>query len=88
MVSSRVVPSRDQLAQHLPQLDAAARVEAGGRLVEEQHRRRGDQADREVEPPAHAAGVGLHDPVAGVGEREPLEQVVADAPDVRAWARP
>ena len=53
----------DQLAQHLPQLDAAARVEAGGRLVEEQHRRRRDQADREVEPAPHAAGVGLDDPV-------------------------
>ena len=82
VVSSRVVPSRDELAQHLPQLDPRARVEAGGRLVEEQHRRGRDQADREVEPPAHAAGVGLGDPVAGVGEREPLEQVVAGAPDV------
>ena len=71
----------DQAAQHLPQVGAAARVETGGRLVEEQHRRRRDQADREVEPAAHAAGVGLDRPVGGVGQREPLEQVVAEPPD-------
>ena len=72
----------DQLAQHLPQLHARARVEPGGRLVEEQHGWRRDQADREVETTAHAAGVGLGDPVPRVAEREALEQVVAGALDV------
>ena len=45
-------------------LVAAARVQAGGRLVEEQHVRPADQAGGEVEPPAHAAGVGAHRPAA------------------------
>ena len=40
-------------------LEPAARVEAGGRLVEEQHRRLGDERGGEVEPAAHAARVGL-----------------------------
>ena len=47
----------------------------GGRLVEEQHRRAGDERGREVEPAAHAAGVGLGRPVAGVLELEALEQL-------------
>ena len=65
-----------EVAQHVPQLDAAARVEAGGRLVEEEHRRRGDQARGEVEPAPHAAGVVLDHLVAGLGQREPLEQLL------------
>ena len=78
----------DELAQHVPELDAAARVEAGRRLVEEEHRRRRDQADREVEPPTHAAGVGLDDPVGGVREREPLEQVVGRRARIERLGRP
>ena len=50
----------DQLADDVPQVGAAAGVEAGGRLVEEQHRRLGDERPGQVEPPAHAARVGLH----------------------------
>ena len=50
-----------EVAQHLPQIAAAARVEAGGRLVEEQHRRRGHEARGEVEAAAHAAREGLHE---------------------------
>ncbi len=46
----------DQLADRVPHLAAGARVEAGGRLVEEDQRGPGDQAGREVEPAAHAAG--------------------------------
>ena len=72
----------DQPAQHLPQLGAAAGVEPGGGLVEEQHRRGGDEADREVEAATHAAGVLLGDPVGGLGEREPLEQLVGAGADV------
>src|SRR5262249_46372708 len=50
-------------------------VEAGGRLVEEQDRRLGDQAGGEVEPAPHATRVALHDPVGGVAEVEPVEQL-------------
>ena len=48
----------DEAADRLPQLDPAARVEPGGRLVEQQQRGRADQAGAEVEPAAHAARVG------------------------------
>jgi hypothetical protein len=60
-----------QLGDDLPHLLPAARVQPGGRLVQEDHRRLADQARREVEPAAHPAGVGLHQPAAGVGEVEP-----------------
>ena len=49
----------DQVADDLPHVLALGRVEAGGRLVEEDHRRPADQAGGQVEPAAHAAGVGL-----------------------------
>ena len=58
----------DQLAEHVPELVAAFRVEAGGRLVEEEDRGRGDEAGGEVEPAAHAAAVVLDQPVARVVE--------------------
>ena len=45
----------DQLADRVPHLAAGAGVEPGGGLVEEDQRRPGDQAGREVEPPPHAA---------------------------------
>ena len=57
----------DELAHQVPELAAGGRVEAGRRLVEEEHRRRGDEAGGEVEPPAHAARVGLDQASAGVG---------------------
>ena len=46
----------------LPHHLAAGQVEAGGRLVEEDHRRLPDQAGREIEPAPHAAGVGADAP--------------------------
>ena len=46
-----------------------ARVEPGGRLVEEEHARAGDQAGAEVDAPAHAARVGLELAIGRVGER-------------------
>ena len=52
VVSSTVVPPRDQAADRVPDLVPAARVEAGGRLVEEQHLRRQDHARR----PGRAGG--------------------------------
>ena len=57
-------PSADQLADHVPHGLPAARVEPGGRLVQEDHRGPADQAHGEVEPAAHAAGVGLDQPPA------------------------
>ena len=75
----------DELAQHLPEVLAAARVEARRRLVEEQHAGRGHQAGGEVEPPAHAAGERLDQPVGGVGQPEPLEQLVGPQPGGLAW---
>ena len=75
VVSSSVVPAVDERVEHLPQLGAGPRVEPGGRLVEEQHLRAGDERGGEVEAAAHAAGVARHHPVGGVGERELLEQL-------------
>ena len=46
-----------EIADDPPHGAAAARVEAGGRLVEEDDPRIADQGHREVEPAAHAAGV-------------------------------
>ena len=65
----------DELADHVPHPQPAGRVEPGRRLVEEEHRRPGDEPGGEVEPAPHPAGVALHDPVGGVGELEPLEQL-------------
>jgi hypothetical protein len=48
----------DEGVDGLPQLVAAARVEAGGGLVEQQHAGCADQAGTEVEAATHATGVG------------------------------
>ena len=79
MVSSTVTPGGGEVLDHAPQLDPALRVEAGGGLVEEQHRRTVHERGGEVEPPAHPAREGAHDAVGGVGEREVLEQLVRRA---------
>ena len=65
----------DQRADHVPHVLALGRVEPGGRLVQEDHVGGADQAGGQVEPPAHAAGVGLGLPVRGVGQVEPVEQL-------------
>jgi len=74
----------DQAPHGVPHLVAAARVQTGGGLVEEQHARPVDQAGGEVEPAAHAPGAGLRRSAAGVGEAEPLQQV--GGPGVRLRA--
>ena len=48
----------NELLDHAPEVAPALRVEAGRRLVEEQHRRAVHERGGEVEPAAHAAGVG------------------------------
>ena len=58
-----------QLVDRAPELLPRARVQPGRGLVEQDHRRAADQARAEVEPAAHAAGVGRDAPVGGVGER-------------------
>ncbi len=76
VVSSTVVPdaTRSSIVSH--SASRLTRVEAGGGLVEEDHRRASHERRRQVEPAPHAARVGLGDPVRGVGEAEPLEQLV------------
>jgi hypothetical protein len=65
----------DEAADDLPHGASAARVEAGGRLVEEDDARVTDQAHREVEPTPHAAGVGAGRLVGCLDQIESLEQV-------------
>ena len=70
-----------QRPDDVPHLVAAAGVEAGGRLVEEQQVGGDDDAGGDVEPAPHAAGVVLHGAVGGVHEPERLEQL--DRPRLR-----
>ena len=49
------MPPRGEAEDELPQALALARVQRRGRLVEQQHRRVGEQADRDVHPLAVAA---------------------------------
>ena len=66
--------------RHLvPHHDARLGIEAGRRLVEEQHARAVHEPERDVEPAAHPAGVRLDDPVGGVGDADELEQLVVRA---------
>ena len=65
----------DETLDHLPHLGAAAGVEPRGGLVEEHHRRVGDEGAGEVQAAAHATGVPAGDAVAGVVEPELHEQL-------------
>jgi hypothetical protein len=77
-----------ELADGLPDLEAGVRVEASGRLVEDDHGRVPDQTHGDVETPAHAAGVGRHSPISGVGEREAGELFFGDRARVLEVAKP
>jgi len=68
-----------QFAHGGPDLIAAARIQARGRLVEEQHLRPGQQAGGDVEPAAHPAGVGPGRPVSRLRQVEPLQQLAGAA---------
>src|SRR5581483_1957883 len=76
--------SRHELADDGPHTEAAARVEARRRLVQEQHQRLGNEADGEVEAPLHAARVPLGGTVCRVDQVEALEQLVGAALPFRA----
>jgi len=64
-----------QARDDLPHGQPARRIEAGRRLVKEDHRRTADQAGGEIKPAAHPARVGAHAPSAGRGQFELLEQL-------------
>ena len=69
-----------QLDDDVPHVGPAPRVEPGGGLVEEQHRRLGDQRAGKIQTAAHATRVGLHRPVARFPEVEPLQQFPSPLP--------
>ena len=69
----------DEVADGVPQLAPAARVETGRGLVEQQESRAPDQAGAEVEPAAHAAGVVADHARAGLGEADALEHLAGSA---------
>ena len=70
----------EPLPQHVPGL----RVEAGGRLVEQQHLGLVDQRPGDREPALHPARERIDARVAPVGELHELEQLLGPAPDLRA----
>jgi len=67
-----------ELLDGVPHLDPGLRVETGGRLVEEHHRRVAHEAHGDVEPAPHTARVGRHLPPAGPRQRESGQQPVSD----------
>jgi hypothetical protein len=64
-----------QAAQERPQLQPRGRVQASARLVQEQDPGLAHQARPDVETAAHAAGIGPHGPVRGLGERQPFQHL-------------
>src|SRR5439155_15392221 len=70
-----------------PEGRAALRVEAGRRLVEEEHARAVDQRERQVEAALHPAGVALDLAVGSLHQADALEQLVGAGPAFRAWKR-
>ena len=65
-----------QLADVVPDRRARLRVEADGRLVEEQHARRVQQPARDLEPALHAAREGLHQAAAPVPQPDHLHDLL------------
>ena len=77
-----------QRAHLLPDRFAADRVEARGRLVEEEDSGLVDEGGGEVEAPLHAAGVLADAAVRRLGEVDALQQVVGPAPAFGGRASP
>ena len=69
----------DELLDEAPDIVAGTGVQAGGRLVEEQHPRTANQAGADVEAAAHPARVGLDELIGRIGQREALEHVLSAA---------
>ncbi len=72
-----------QLADEVPHVDPAPRVEARRRLVEEQDLRTPHQARGQVQPSAHAAGVRLRRSSRGIHQLEPLQDLLGAAARLR-----
>ena len=92
VVKTTAVPAPASAADELPQARALARVERGRRLVEQQHGRVAEQADRDVHALAVAAREALDRIARAVGEpglREhpPHRAVRVGAPSSRANRR-
>ena len=83
VVRSTVEPGGDESADRGPHLRSGARVEPGRRLIEEDQRRLGDEARREVEAAAHAAGVLGDGLLRGIRQPELLEELGGLAPGRR-----
>ena len=62
-----------ELREHGPQRDPLLRVDAGGRLVQDQHRRRAEQRLGERDPAALAAGHGPDPLRAEAGQPDQVE---------------
>jgi hypothetical protein len=77
-------PVVDEVADDPPEVAAAARVQARGRLVEVDDAGPPDQAGGQVEPAPHAAQIGLGRPAAHVGEGELGQQPVGALPRLDA----
>ena len=75
--SSTVTPSRGELADQLVERAAQRRVQARGRLVEQQQPRPAEQRLGQAEPLPHALGVGADATAGGRGEADALEQRLA-----------
>ncbi len=75
VVSRIVQPLGDEAPDRVPHLAARARIQSGGRLVEEDQRRPRDQARGEVQAAAHAARELRERLRRGLLEPELLEQV-------------
>ena len=70
-----MTPPGDHAADEVPQLEAPARIQPRGRLVQVEHPRPPDQARREIQSPPHATGVGLRRPVRRVAQVEVGQQL-------------
>ena len=73
-------PLGDEPLDDLPQADPAAWVEARRGFVEEDDGWSGHQRPGEIQPPSHAAGVGLRRAVGGLHQVELLEQLGRTGP--------
>ena len=73
-----------QPADLVPQRQARGRVKAGRRLVEEQHLGLVDERHREVQAPAHAAGVRADAAIGGLAEADALDELGAAGAHGRA----
>ena len=79
-----VLPMLPQLLEQPAHLDAGPRIEAAGRLVEQQHLRLVQQHAGQAEALRHAARQARHQGVALVAEIDQLEHLIALAPPFRA----